>query len=99
MDVEVKKIKHTQVAFMSEYNLMQILIKSGSGSFNWFHRGFFFQLLPSKKQGLKKHSNTYQYLACMNLKGYSGVSLIHGLNHSETVLDAPVRDQVGRRLI
>ena len=33
MDIEVKKkIRHIQVAFMSEYNL-QILIKSGSGSF------------------------------------------------------------------
>ena len=33
------------------------------------------------------------------LKGYSGVSLIHGLNHCETVLDSLSRDQVSRPLI
>ena len=33
------------------------------------------------------------------LKGYSGVSLIHVLTHSETVWDSPSRDQVSRPLI
>ena len=33
------------------------------------------------------------------LKGYSGVNLIHGLNHHETVLDSLSRDQVNRPLI
>ena len=33
------------------------------------------------------------------LKGYSGVSLIHGLTHRETVLDSLSRDQVSRWLI
>uniref|UniRef100_A0A671UNZ6 ADAM metallopeptidase domain 12 n=1 Tax=Sparus aurata TaxID=8175 RepID=A0A671UNZ6_SPAAU len=33
------------------------------------------------------------------LKGYSGVNLIHGLNHCETVLHSLLRDQVSRLLI
>ena len=33
------------------------------------------------------------------LKRYSGVSLIHGLTHSETVLDSLSRDQVCRPLV
>ena len=33
-----------------------------------------------------------------DLKGYSGVSLIHGVTHCETVLDSLSRDQVSRPL-
>ena len=38
-------------------------------------------------------------LKTASLKGYSGVSLIHGLIHCETVLDSLSRDQVSRPLI
>ena len=34
-----------------------------------------------------------------HLKGYSGVTLIHGLNHHETLLDSLSRDQISRPLI
>ena len=34
-----------------------------------------------------------------NLNGYSGVNLIHGLTHRETVLNSLSRDQVSRPLI
>ena len=35
----------------------------------------------------------------LSLKGYSSINLIHGLSHSETVLDSLLIDQVSRPLI
>ena len=51
--------------------------------------------------GFIHHPPTTQYwvLSPERLKGYSGVILIHGLNHCETVLDSLSRDQVSRPLI
>ena len=43
--------------------------------------------------------NILVYKISDTLKGYSGVNLIHGLNHCETVLDSLSRDQVSRPLI
>ena len=35
-----------------------------------------------------------EFITISNLQGYSGVSLIHGLTHRETVLDSLLRDKV-----
>ena len=47
---------------------------------------------------ISSHTET-QFCSCRRIKEYSGVSLIHGLNHSETVLHSLSRDQVSRLLI
>ena len=46
-------------------------------------------------------SNVFFMIYYLNtfLKGYSGVNLIHGLTHRETVLDSLSRDQVSRPLL
>ena len=38
-------------------------------------------------------------LKAANSKGYSGVSLIYGITHHETVLESLLRDQISRPLI
>ena len=45
------------------------------------------------------HKQRMEMVPMSLLKGYSSVSLIHGLNHRETVLDSLLRNQVSRPLI
>ena len=53
------------------------------------------------EEDISYHPPTPQYWvpSPASLKGYSGVSIIHGLTHCETVLNSLSRDQVSRLLI
>ena len=55
-------------------------------------------LLATRSWSLDLHQVIWQDSGEAVLKGYSGVNLIHGLTHPETVLDSLSRDQVCRAL-